>query len=151
MVPDSFALFTCLVKCIKIERTIEILLSMRWFFRWSEIDLSSNWIIVPFLHCRHCRPKGEKVNSSSMEESGLTMGGKSPRLTTAFGLSLLVLSKICFCSLKREVTCDWDTYRPQQSLMRFIFCNFETSQPFFWQCRSALSFLNWITCPQIHE
>ena len=82
ILPVALAMFTCSLNPNKIERTLDILLSMQCFFRWSRMDLSSNLICTCFSHWRQHKPNGENVKSSPMHDGGKTAGERSSRPTT---------------------------------------------------------------------
>lgn len=96
MLPDAFALSSCVLNAFKRDRTVAILLSMPCFFRWLRMDLSSNWIATCLAHLRLQRPNGEKVKSDSGKGSWTGKSTKSAENV------LICVSMVCRCRWTRE-------------------------------------------------
>jgi hypothetical protein len=95
ILPVALITLTRLLNPSNKECTVDILLSMQCFFRWSLIHLSSNLICTCFSHWRQLRPKGENEKRSWTHWSGKTAGGRSSRVTpTPSGLRVTGLA---FC------------------------------------------------------
>ena len=94
MVQDSFATSTLLVNSFSTERTVDILLSMWCFLRWSRMDLSSMLIMLWALHWRQQRPNGEKVKSSRIGSRGSISVLCTGRRTETTGL-IIPLTSFC--------------------------------------------------------